>query len=114
MDDDEEGDVCDLDDGLIYLDVIDPTTVDYPLEIGFAAFHVYRGDLGILRTYEIYTQDPSQLAAAARFCFQTAGPLVDPFIPSLGGAVFYLAEGAGGTLGEDSAGNPRPNHNPCP
>jgi len=55
--------------------------------------------------------------AAEQFCGMTIVSLFDPFVPSVGKAVYYLVTGvsAGGEgfLGTRSNGTPRPNDNPC-
>ena len=118
FDHDGQGDRCDLDDGLILVDAPDSSTVAWQLETGFSSFNVYRGDLAVLRSTGVYTQDLASVPLAARFCDRTTGSLSDavPLLP--GQAVFYLVTGNGpageSPLGTDSAGNPRPNAHPCP
>jgi len=115
---DFEGDVCDLDDGLIYLDLPDASDILWQPEAGFESFNLYRGDIRLLRTSGLYTQDPASVELAARHC-----NLPDPFIgdgpdPRPGQATFYLVTGnhggSEGSLGTNSGGTERPNANPCP
>ena len=119
LDHDVEGDVCDYDDGEILLEVASPLGVEYQLEQEYDAFHVYRGALGVLRSTGQYTQDTLAVPGAAQFCYVTSGSVYDPFEPEPGGIVYYLVTGINATgieetLGSNSAGGVRPNHNPCP
>lgn len=106
-----------MDDGLIYVLLLGATNVTYQLESGFAAFNLYRGGLDVLTTLGIYTQSAFDSPAAAQFCGLTSGSLSDWFTPIPGGVVYYLASsvsGMEGSLGTNSAGQERPNDNPCP
>jgi hypothetical protein len=118
FDHDGQGDRCDLDDGLILVDPPDPTTVRWQMETGFTSFNVYRGDLAVLKKTGVYTQDPASVPLAAQFCDRTSGSEPDEIALVPGQAVFYLVTGKGpngeSSLGNDSAGNPRPNAHPCP
>jgi len=117
MDDDIEGDLCDLDDGLIYILFHQPDYVEWQEETGFTSWNSYRGDLAVLRGGGPYTQLPGSNTLASRQC-----GLLDPWTfddddPAPGKAAFYLTTGVFGGesgLGPDSAGNVRPNANPCP
>jgi N-acetylneuraminic acid mutarotase len=112
------GDVCDLNDGLILIRLADDATVAWQQEAGFESFNWYRGDLAVLKTSGIYTQDPGTVPLAARECGLSVPQTTDGFAPPVGAGVFFLITGvhAGveGDLGTDSAGAPRPNTNPCP
>ena len=118
LDLDSEGDVCDLDDGFIYLDVSGSSSVGYQLEAGFIAFNIYRGSMSVLRTTNVYTQDTLVVPAANRFCDETSGSVLDPFVPGAGVDVYYLVTGVDATGSESSlgtsAGQPRANDHPCP
>ena len=111
-DSDGEGDVCDLDDGLIFID-LDASAVNYQLEPGFSIFNIYRSQMDVLRDLGIYTQTLAQAPDSAQFCGETSGVIADSFAPTVGQVVFYLAEGVGGDLGTDSGGSVRPNDNSC-
>jgi hypothetical protein len=117
-DHDDEGDVCDLNDGLILLRVSDEFFVEWQKEIGFTSFNLYRGDLARLRQAGIYTQDPALVPLASKTCGVATPYSLDGVALTPGQAVFYLVtgNGAGGesSLGTNSAGQPRPNTNPCP
>ena len=118
LDRDFSGDVCDLDDGLIYLMLPDASFVMWQMEAGFDSFNLYRGDLRVLWTSGLYTQDPTTVPLAARYCDLPDTTLVDSPDPPRGQGAFYLVTGnvAGveGSLGTNSAGLERPNANPCP
>jgi hypothetical protein len=112
------GDVCDLNDGLILVRLADDFMVEWQPEAGYEAFNWYRGDLTVLKTSGLYTQDPNAVPLAGRDC-----GLLDPYTfdfsdPAPGKGVFFLVSGihlgVEGSLGTNSAGAPRPNTNPCP
>jgi hypothetical protein len=116
VDDDFEGDVCDVDDGMIYVFFRETDTVEWQEENGYTSWNSYRGDLSVLLAGGPYTQLPGSNALAARQC-----GLADPWAldddPLQGEAAFFLTTGVFGAesgLGTDSAGNPRPSSNPCP
>jgi hypothetical protein len=112
------GDVCDLNDGLILIDLLDGATVGWQQEAGFESFNLYRGDLSVLKSSGLYTQDPAIVPLADRQCGLVDPALSDPIDPPLGKCVFYLVTGVHlgveGSLGTNSAGASRPNDNPCP
>jgi len=117
LDDDVEGDLCDLDDGLIYILFHQPDYVEWQEEMGFTSWNSYRGDLAVLRGGGPYTQLPGSNALAGRQCALTDPWAFDGDDPAPGQAAFYLTTGVFGGesgLGKDSAGNVRPNANPCP
>lgn len=115
---DREGDACDLDDGLILIDFLDHLTLAWQREILADSFNEYRGDLDILKSAGIYTQDPQTIPLAMRNCGLTDAILLDGADPPPGKAAFYLVTGvrAGieSSLGTNSAGVERPNTFPCP
>ena len=80
-------------------------------------WNLYRGDLATLRTSGIYTQQPGTAPLADAVCGRNAPWWEDPDLPPSGDAAFYLVSPVVTTVeegpGEDSAGNPRPNDNPC-
>ena len=96
IDDDDEGDVCDVDDGLILLFFSVPEYVEWQQEAGYATWNGYRGDLAVLKQTGAYTIAPLR-AARLRPGGSLRGGLRSP-----------------GRLGTDGAGNERPNANPCP
>jgi len=118
FDHDFEGDVCDLNDGLILASMTSSSSMLYQVEQGMSRFNVYRGDMGILKTSGVYTQDPGVVPTAAQFCGMTSGSLFDPATPALKKVFYYLVtgvtSGVEGSLGTRSSGAPRPNANPCP
>jgi hypothetical protein len=119
FDGDSEGDLCDLDDGLIYVLFHIAERVSWQEEASFTSWNAYKGDLEVLRTERVYTQAPGSNALARRDC-----GLSDPFVddatpPPLGRAAFFLVTGIDPAsqesgLGEDSSGAERPHDNPCP
>ncbi|HXU11311.1 MAG TPA: putative metal-binding motif-containing protein, partial [Candidatus Binatia bacterium] len=117
FDGDVDGDACDLNDGLIYLDLPNASLILWQQEAGPDSFNLYRGDLRVLRTSGLYTQDPAAVPLAARYCDLPDTSLADD-PPPRGQAVFYLVTGniggVEGSLGKNSAGAERPNANPCP
>jgi hypothetical protein len=115
---DREGDLCDLNDGFIVVRLSDDSAVEWQQETGYEAFNWYRGDLTVLKSSGLYTQDPATVALAGRQC-----GLHDPYTLDFsdlepGNGVFFLVSGihsgVEGSLGTDSSGSPRPNANPCP
>jgi len=117
MDDDVEGDLCDLDDGMIYILFHQPDYVEWQEETGFTSWNSYRGDLAVLRSGGPYTQLPGSNSLASRQCGLSDPWAFDGDDPALGHAAFYLTTGVFGaesSLGTDSAGQVRPNANPCP
>ncbi len=117
MDVDFEGDACDLNDGYILLRMATSAVVAYQREDAYAYFNIYRASMTELRASGQYTQDPTQVTGAARFCTQSSGSVFDSYLPGQDEVVFYLGSGVSGTedtLGMDSQGVVRPNDNPCP
>src|SRR5262249_6598683 len=118
FDHDGQGDVCDLNDGLILILMTRASDVAWQKEAGYTAFSEYRGDLEVLRLQGLYTQDPQTTPLATTNC-----DLPDPFVadgidPPTGKAIFYLVtgvrNGVESSLGTNSAGATRPNAHPCP
>jgi len=119
FDHDGVGDACDLDDGLIYVfGSDDKSLVEWQQESGPTAWNVYEGDLSVLRSTGVYTQAPGSNALAAQYCGLTDTQVADPDAPPTGSVKFSLVTGVTngleGSLGTDSAGQERPNTNPCP
>jgi len=117
FDDDIEGDLCDLDDGLIYILFHQSDYVEWQEETGYMSWNSYRGDLAVLRGGGPYTQLPGSNNLASRQCGLTDPWALDGGDPLPDQAAFFLATGVLGgesSLGTDSAGNTRPNANPCP
>jgi hypothetical protein len=126
FDGDGTGDVCDLDDGLIYVLSADSSHVEWQDETGPTSWNVYEGDLDVLRETGVYTQATGSNPLAARLCGISpaaacaggACSVTDTVVPDPGKLKLALVTGAqnGGewSLGTDSHGNVRPNTNPCP
>jgi hypothetical protein len=118
VDADFEGDHCDLDDGHIYIRFSTAAQVAWQAEQGYTAWNLYRGDLAVLRATGVYTQAPGSNALAARECGLAVPTAADAPPPGPGATAFFLVTGESGGveggLGDDSAGTPRPHHNPCP
>jgi hypothetical protein len=115
---DGEGDACDLDDGLIYTRFVERNRLDWQHEQGSDAWNLYRGDLAELRSGGDYTQLPGSNDLAHRECGLSETWVDDQPFLDLGQATFYLttgvADGVESDLGTNSAGQTRPNANPCP
>jgi len=112
---DNQGDICDLDDGVIYIRFHEPEYVEWQEEFGYTQWNCYRGDLALLRTVGVYTQDPGTVPLATKYCGLNVPSVLDPD-PTPGGTVFFLTTGTSleSSLGTDSEGVERPNSNPCP
>jgi N-acetylneuraminic acid mutarotase len=112
------GDVCDLNDGMILIWALDEVTFELEQEAGFEAFNFYRGNLAVLKSTGVYTQDPFTVPLAGREC-----GVIDPYQFDFsdlapGQGVFFLVTGIHlgieSSLGRNSAGVERPNSHPCP
>jgi glucose/arabinose dehydrogenase len=118
LDHDGEGDICDLNDGLIYVSSSDKSHREWQAESGYTTWNSYRGSLLVLRTTGVYTQATGTNPLAARDCGLTDPFVFDDVVPGPGRVAFNLVAGvAGGVesgLGTNSAGVPRANTNPCP
>ena len=118
FDHDEQGDRCDLNDGLVYIYITDRNYIDWQNELGPNAWNVYEGDLAVLRTTGVYTQQPYSNATADRRCHLNSNYTDNFGVPASGSVQFSLVTGitgfAEGSLGANSAGLPRTNANPCP
>jgi Putative metal-binding motif len=113
------GDVCDLNDGLIYvLGTDDKTRIEWQQESGCTSWNVYEGDLDVLRASGAYTQVPGSNALASRACGLVDNWTDDSTSLNAGKVKFALVTGVAGgvesSLGTNSAGVPRANANPCP
>lgn len=118
FDSDGEGDICDLDDGTIYLVTTAPTFMGWQAEAGFLSWNAYRGDLEVLRDTGVYTQEPGSNDLTLRWCGLPDPEIVDSDPLTAGALAFYLMTGESGggegSLGQDWAGGERFNDNPCP
>jgi hypothetical protein len=118
FDADGQGDLCDPDDGVIYLLAPTPSRLEWRPETGQSSWSRYRGDLRVLREQGIYAQDPAVIAGAWRDCGLPAPWVEDSEEPSSGAAYFSLVTGVAGgiegSLGLDGSGIERPNGEPCP
>lgn len=94
---DGEGDICDLNDGLIYVYATDTNYREWQAEAGYSSWNSYRGALEVLRSTGQYTQVPGS----------------NPLVPNPGEVAFNLvtgvAAGVESSLGTNSAGAPRAN-----
>jgi hypothetical protein len=118
-DEDQEGDACDLDDGIVwFVPFPDAQHVSWQLETSFGSWNLYRGDLEILRSTGIYTQQSGSNALALQACELLTPVFEDSDVPPTAASAFYLVTGLSSgqesDLGTDSAGNTRPNTFPCP
>jgi hypothetical protein len=112
-------------EGVTRLGFSSATTLSWDLSInGGASFDLYRGDLQVLRSTGVYTQqvagDPTPVPGARRWCGLTSGqvPVTDTDAVSVGQTLFYLAvvtDVIEGTLGFDRTPAERLFTNPnCP
>jgi hypothetical protein len=110
-DGDGEGDRCDLDDGMIYITMTDPTHVEWQSEQGFASWNVYKGDLEVLRDTGDYVQEPGSNGLVWQQHDLGATWIQDVDVPDAGACAFFLVTGTSGgsesSLGPDSDGNRR-------
>ena len=118
FDNESEGDVCDLDDGLIFICPSEPNVVEWQEEAGYDSWNIYKNDIDYLKITGMYTADPAQNPLSSRTCGWIGSNLHDIDVLVLGKVYFYLVTGVSGgvesSLGKDSAGNERPNDHPCP
>jgi len=109
--------VCDLNDGRIDVEVLPDGTVRYERDVMYGAFNVYRGEVDVMVSAGIYTQNVASVPGAARWCDGMTGMVMDGYTPPLGHIAFYVGTGTmtGGESkpGRDSAQDERPHHNPC-
>ncbi len=115
--DDGEGDVCDLNDGLIWEFREDKSSLSWQPEQGPTSWNVYIGDLAVLKSTGVYTQPPGSNPLADRHCGETQTFAADLGVPVTHTVSFSLVTGVQGgvegALGSSSSGT-RPNANPCP
>ena len=92
---------------MILIDVTDGTHLEWQKESPCDGFNLYRGDLQLLRSSGIYTQDPTG-PLATQDCDRFVEKTIDSSSLPVGAAVFYLvACTQGGSemgLGEDGSG----------
>ncbi len=114
IDRDGIGDRCDAADGLVVVFFTADDRLQWQTD-GGPGWDVYRGSLRVLKGTGVYTQAPGSNPLAGRFCGMTTPTLVDALVPPASDLAFYLVTlGPGGSLGTNSSGTERPNHNPCP
>jgi hypothetical protein len=118
FDGDLQGDFCDIDDGRINLFFNDDAWLEWDGELGYSTWNAYKGDLALLKTAGIYTQQPGPPGIARCFRDLTDSRVEDGTPPDPRIAAFYLVTGNTGaaesSLGVDSEGFTRSNDNPCP
>jgi hypothetical protein len=118
IDDNCDGMVDNTPSRSIVLHFANRTALDWEHDAGFDSYRVYRGSLSVLKTQGQYTQDPGSTALASRECSVPTASLADLATPPDSEAFFYLVTGLQGgvevDLGINSAGQVRPNANPCP
>jgi len=117
VDGDWIGDACDASDGIIYLSSPTRTVLEWQSESGFTSWNWYRGDLSVLKSTGVYTQEPGTNSLASRKCGLTAPQVIEYISPARGRCAFYLVTGVAGSvessLGQNSYGQERPNDHPC-
>ena len=116
-DGDGVGDACDPSSGVIWLVADSGYRIDWSSPPIYDGWNLYRGDLEVLKLTGAYTQTPGTNALAMQACGLNVTWLDDFENPQAGKVAFYLVagtiSGVEGTLGVNSAGQPRPNPNPC-
>jgi hypothetical protein len=119
-DGDDEGDICDLDDGWFCIYFESAGVVHWQNEAGYDLWNVYRGDLDVLKSEGLYAQLPGSNPIAGRLCHQT-GDFAEDAIPNLapGKVAFYLVTSYDMFLSETGLGYGsdwylRTNTYPCP
>ncbi|HKY31474.1 MAG TPA: putative metal-binding motif-containing protein [Candidatus Polarisedimenticolia bacterium] len=84
---------------------------------GTTDYCVYRGNMAVLRSTGVYSQDPSLVEAAGRWCGLAGLEMADSRPPGTGEVAYYLVTSRGPAgesgLGADSGGAARPHHHPC-
>jgi hypothetical protein len=110
------GDLCDLDDGLLYFMDIDRLRLNWQDE--FETYFLYRGDLRVLRTTGVYSQEPVPGSPSWAFCGIPTSYQDDPYEPAPGEGVFYLVTAdldgcMESRLGRDSSGRIRYHGHRC-
>ena len=117
-DQDGVGDICDLDDGLIYVFGGDKAHIAWQAETSWNAWNVHEGDLAVLRASGSYTQPVGSNALANKRCGLASAVADDPAAIPVGSVKFTLVTALtpfGETsLGTDSRGVTRVNSDPCP
>jgi hypothetical protein len=118
LDADGEGDVCDLDDNLVYQFRESPNLVTWQPEVGQDSWNLYFGDLEVLRVSGIYSQADGSNPLAEQRCGLLVAAAADDATLTSGQVRFSLVAGVQSGvedgLGENSASQPREHHNPCP
>jgi hypothetical protein len=117
-DGDGQGDLCDNDDGIVQLRWRDATHLEWPYEIPFGSYNIYRGDLDVLRQDGLYVTDPLTPGPLdLRSCTRRNPLFVDALQPPVGKLAFYHVTGARdgveSGLGVNSVGQERPNDYAC-
>lgn len=113
IDGDGQGDVCDLDDGVLLFTEIEGESVAWQSDPLFFTYNLYRGSLIQLFETGVYAQAPGSTPCAAWFCDLPGPSFIDDFDPLPGQACYWLVTGndLGGIehgLGATSAGDERP------
>jgi hypothetical protein len=116
-DGDGVGDVCDPGSSAIWIEFTRGDRVEWASPELFDSWNLYRGSLAVLRLTGTYTQQPGSNPLVMRLCEHTVPWFRDIEIPLSGEAMHYLVTGNNvggeGSLGVNSAGEPRPNSFPC-
>ena len=120
FDHDGEGDLCDLNDGAIYImpSHLGDDGIEWQRELGCDQWNVYKGSIGRLRADAHLHAIPGTGGVALWVCGVTDTWYNETYAQSPFTAAFYLVSGVSGTtdlgLGTDSSGTTRLNTNPCP
>lgn len=118
LDDDDEGNFCDMYGGVIFSTTIDHPRVRWQSDPVYDTYNLYRGNPVEVRDGGPYSQvRESPDDYADRFCELSATHFDDHLQPDNGEVFFWLVTGEG-VMGEESLGDGttvnRLNDNPCP
>lgn len=90
LDGDGEGELCDVDDGRLYLTVVRPEHVEAQHDARAVSYNLYRGSLDVLRDTGIYSQEPGTNPYAEWFCARAEPAFDDGLWPLSADAFFWL------------------------
>ena len=93
--------------------------MEWQEEGGFVTWNSYRGDLEVLRSTGIYTQEPVSVPLATRSCDVMTPWVADVDTPPGTAGLFlttgnFTGNGIESSLVADSHGAERPSASPCP
>jgi len=112
-DSDGTGDVCNLE---LFFNT--PDHVRWHDSPSYETYDVFKGDLGVLKSTGIYTQEPGSNGLAGQICGLSDPWAEDLDSPASGQTAFFVMRGSAGDedsgLGNDSSGQERATTDTCP